>query len=97
MRQVDLPEVTYVVAGALADIEASLWKQLLDPRRAERDRARATVAGRIAGRMNRWEILSTAPATTDSSFEQPLLRMMGEPVRSGAPPIASPQCENGPT
>lgn len=90
MRQVGEAELIYRIATALGRVRATVWKQLADHRPQIRDQAMVHVASRAAGALAQLEVLTDAPAASDSTFTQPLARMAGEDIGSGAPEITQP-------
>jgi hypothetical protein len=87
MRQVGRAELIWKIITALRHVRRSTWKDLTDPRPQIRDRAMLSAATCAADGLDQLEILSGDPDAPDTTFTQPLARMAGEEVASGAPEI----------
>lgn len=72
MRQVDLPEVEWLLSDGLRELPASVTTMLVDRRQDVQQSGRDLAAKVLARRLARLEILSTAPK--GHGFRQP-----GEP------------------
>jgi hypothetical protein len=90
MRQVGRAELIWKIITALRHVRRSTWKELADPRPQVRDRAMLSAATCAADGLDQLEILSDAPDAPETTFTQPLARMAGEDIASGAPTLNLP-------
>ena len=61
MRQVDRDELIHLLGDGLRTMTPSLRRMWADPRPAEQRRARYIMAGLLADKLSRLEVLSSAP------------------------------------